>query len=388
VEGLNTDCRCLWMDLNELQKNWHELGKIDPLWAILTSPDRKGGKWDVEEFFATGRDEVAATMHSAQSLGLPHRRETALDFGCGVGRVTQALCAWFERCCGVDIAPSMIELARQYNTHGGRCSYLLNAYDDLRDVSGDSFDLVYSNIVLQHMEPRYSTTYIREFVRVMRPGGLVVFQIPDHAVEASEDAPKGAPLSGVQGAHGPMPDSGFCAELSGYPEAIRAAAGAKVALPVTVRNLGQCVWPSLGDNQRNYMVQLGNHWFTPEGERVVWDDGRQPLPCDVPPDAQIQMVVAVTAPQSPGRYIVELDMVQEGVVWFKDKSSLPALVQVEVEPAPAAVAADPPRMEMYGVQRNTVIDVLTSGGAAVLEIRDNGFAGPTWVGYQYFATKS
>lgn len=28
VEGLNADRRCPWMDLNELQKNWHELGKI------------------------------------------------------------------------------------------------------------------------------------------------------------------------------------------------------------------------------------------------------------------------------------------------------------------------------------------------------------------------
>ena len=108
------------MDLNELQKNWDEFGKTDPLWAILTNPGRKGGKWTPEEFFASGRGEIAAIMNRAEALGFPVRREAALDFGCGVGRLTQALCAWFERCCGVDIAPSMIELARGYNTHGGR----------------------------------------------------------------------------------------------------------------------------------------------------------------------------------------------------------------------------------------------------------------------------
>jgi predicted TPR repeat methyltransferase len=51
------------------------------------------------------------------------KRDTALDFECGVGRVTQALCARFARCDGVDIAGSMIRLARQYNRFGDRCQY-------------------------------------------------------------------------------------------------------------------------------------------------------------------------------------------------------------------------------------------------------------------------
>lgn len=367
------------MDLNELQRNWDEFGKIDPLWAILTTPDRKGGKWDPAEFFASGRPEIAQLMHRAQALGLPARREIALDFGCGVGRLTQALCEWFERCCGVDIAPSMIELARGYNAHGARCEYLLNAHDDLRVFCDDSFDLVYSSIVLQHMELHYSTSYIREFVRVLRPGGLVVFQIPDHALTVSRQ-------SGGPGAGGPMPSRGFRARFTGYPGSIRAAVCAKVAVPVTIQNQGQCVWPSVGNSERKYLVQLGNHWLTPEGKPVVWDDGRQALPFDVPPNAQVQMAVTVTAPPTPGKYVVELDMVQEGVAWFKQKSSMPALVQAEIEPAPAESTA--PRMEMYGVKRDKVIDVLKSGGAKVLEIREDGSTGPEWVSYKYFATKA
>jgi SAM-dependent methyltransferase len=372
------------MDLNELQKNWDELGKVDPLWAILTDPSRKGGKWDPEEFFASGRGEIAGIMQRAQALGFPARREAALDFGCGVGRLTQALCAWFERGCGVDIAPSKIELARRYNTHGGKCEYLLNADNDLRIFPDDHFDLVYSIIVLQHMEPRYSTSYIREFVRVLRPGGLVAFQIPDHSL-------MDASPSGRKGAREPMPDSGFCARFTGYPDSIRAAACAQVTVPVTIQNMGMCVWPSLGDRERKYAVQLGNHWLTPEGEPVVWDDGRQPLPFDVPPNAQIQMAVTVTAPACPGKYVIELDMVQEAVKWFKQESSVPALVQAEIEPAPtpaAAAAADvPPHMEMYGVEKDEVINVLTSSGAKVLDVVSDGYAGPEWVGFQYFATK-
>jgi SAM-dependent methyltransferase len=385
MEGLSGGSSVPWMDLNELQQNWDELGRVDPLWAILTSADRKGGKWDLEEFFQSGRDEIANTMRRAQTLGLPVRREAALDFGCGVGRLTQALCSWFEHCRGVDIAPSMIELARGYNTHGGACEYFLNAHNDLRIFPDDSFDFVYSNIVLQHMEPQYSTSYITEFVRVLRPGGLAVFQVPECSLAALKDAR----LSGGQGAQEPMPDSGFHAGFSGYPGSIRAAAGAKIAVPVTVRNLGQCGWPSVGDSKREYVVQLGNHWLTPESEALVWDDGREPLPFDVPPNAQVQMTVTVTAPASPGNYVLELDMVQEGVAWFKEKSSIPALVQADIEPAPAAPAEDaPPRMEMYGVEKDKVIELLKSRGARVLDIREDGFAGPEWISYQYFATRS
>jgi SAM-dependent methyltransferase len=372
------------MDLEQLQKNWDELGKIDPLWAILTSPEHEGGKWDPEEFFLSGRQEIAHIMRRAEALTLPAHRETALDFGCGVGRLTQALCAWFERCCGVDIAPSMIALARQHNTYGQKCEYFLNTHNDLHIFPDHSFDFVYSSIVLQHMEPRYSTSYIREFVRVLRPRGLVVFQVPSNPRTV-------APAYSHPDAPGPMPDSGFRARITANQTSIRAIAGTQVSVAVTVQNLGECVWPSMGDREQQYLVQLGNHWLTPEGETVVWDDGRRPLPSDLQPDSEIQMALTVTAPVSPGAYILELDMVQEAVGWFKHKSSIPALIQAEIEPSPlldtAAAGDSAPHMEMYGIEKDGIIEVLQSGGARVLDVLEDGSAGPEWISYQYFATK-
>jgi SAM-dependent methyltransferase len=368
------------MDLNELQKNWDEFGKTDPLWAILTESSRKGGQWNLEEFFASGRQDIVRVMQRAQVLGFPAGRDTALDFGCGVGRLTQALCPWFERCCGVDIAPSMIDLARQYNTHGDRCQYLVNACSDLRVFTDNSFDLVYSKIVLQHMEPRYSTTYIGEFVRVLRTGGLAVFQIPAR------------PRAYREQACGPLPDGGFHASLTGHPATIRAVAGSQVSVPVTIGNESECAWPSAGDRYQKYAVKLGNHWLTEESQSVVWDDGRQLLPYDLEPNAEIRTEIVVTAPLSAGKYILELDMVQEGVAWFKHKSSSPAWVQAEIDPAATpvvagAAGAPPPRMEVYGVEKDEVVEILTARGAKVLDIADDSSAGPKWIGFLYFATK-
>lgn len=166
------------MNLDQLQKTWDDYGKTDPLWAVLTYGDKMGNRWDPEAFFATGREEIASVMRHLDSLGVKLNRGQALDFGCGVGRLTQALAPHFEEVCGVDIAPSMIEQARQYNRFGEKCRYYLNEADDLSLFPNDHFDFVFTLITLQHMAPPFAKSYLREFLRLLAPGGILVFQLP------------------------------------------------------------------------------------------------------------------------------------------------------------------------------------------------------------------
>lgn len=168
------------MDLKELQKTWNTFGKIDPFWSILAVSSKKNRKWQLDEFFTTGVREINSIMDSIELLNLNIPRGKALDFGCGVGRLTQALAHFFDKVCGVDIASSMISLAKKYNRHGGKCQYYLNESDDLKIFFDNSFDFIYSNITLQHIEPRYTKSYLKEFLRVLSPRGLLVFQLPSH----------------------------------------------------------------------------------------------------------------------------------------------------------------------------------------------------------------
>jgi ubiquinone/menaquinone biosynthesis C-methylase UbiE len=78
----------------------------------------------------------------------------------------------------VDIAESMIEKAREFNRHGDRVEYRVNTVDELKILESDSFDFVYTNITLQHIPPEAAGNYIREFFRVLRPGGVAIFQVP------------------------------------------------------------------------------------------------------------------------------------------------------------------------------------------------------------------
>ncbi len=171
----------LWMIdeyFQELKKTWESLGMEDPFGAILNP------NWDdhkVDEFFETGEIEIREVMRLVESLEAQYPnvnvpRRLALDFGCGVGRLTQALVCHFNEVHGVDISASMINRANEFNSYGDRCRYHLNERDDLGLFPDNKFQFVYSNVTLMHMEPKYARAYIRELLRVVEPGGLLIFQ--------------------------------------------------------------------------------------------------------------------------------------------------------------------------------------------------------------------
>jgi SAM-dependent methyltransferase len=73
----------------------------------------------------------------------------------------------------------MLEHAERLNADCENCRFLVNRSSDLGQFADDTFDFVLSFVVLQHVASAQAALhYISEFVRVARPGGLVVFQVP------------------------------------------------------------------------------------------------------------------------------------------------------------------------------------------------------------------
>src|SRR5436853_440938 len=120
-------------------------------------------------------------IDASESLGRPENFGKALDFGCGAGRLTRALSPRFVECVGLDISENMLEIARRLNADRENCCFQLNTRGDLSCFADGEFDLVVSDIVLQHMpSTNLIKSYISEFLRVLHPGGLAIFQLPSH----------------------------------------------------------------------------------------------------------------------------------------------------------------------------------------------------------------
>lgn len=163
--------------LSRTQKNWERFAERDPMSAILYR-DPQSPEWTAEDFFQSGINHCRSLMEDVLiPRGVPENRERALDFGCGMGRLTNGLSGYFGEVVGVDISREMLRLAAEHRK-GQNVRFIHNATDHLRVFDDDSFDLVLSMIVLQHIPPSASLNYIREFIRILKPGGIAVFQLP------------------------------------------------------------------------------------------------------------------------------------------------------------------------------------------------------------------
>lgn len=156
-----------------LQATRERWATTDPLFAILSDPNKRGGKWGIDEFMAHTPE-----LDSALKLATKHRllggRSMALDLGCGVGRITQALANHFDKVVGVDISEAMIAQALTLNRHGERCQYFSG---DLSRFDDNTFDLAFSLYVIQHVPRSMQGKVLRELVRVLKPEGLLICQI-------------------------------------------------------------------------------------------------------------------------------------------------------------------------------------------------------------------
>jgi len=129
----------------------------------------------------------------------------------------------------------------------------------------------------------------------------------------------------------PLTDKAFNARIliEHAPTSIKTGSSSKIKLKV--KNLSDTVWPSKSLPGGEYAINLGDHWLDENGNMLIQDSDRSGLPHDVKPGEEVSMEINLTAPSTPGNYILEYDMVQEGVTWFARKGSKTSRVNVQVE---------------------------------------------------------
>ena len=134
---------------------------------------------------------------------------------------------------------------------------------------------------------------------------------------------------------GPLPDTGFKAEVTLADQAPKLRAGQKETVAIRVKNTSDVTWWQRGgeintrsDNQ--FYIAAGSRWRDKDGKPTDEPEGHNGIPKDLKPGETTDMTLEVTRPETPGEWTLELDMVQEGVAWFSDKGSPTTKVKVTV----------------------------------------------------------
>jgi tRNA (mo5U34)-methyltransferase len=98
-----------------------------------------------------------------------------------------------------------------------------------------------------------------------------------------------------------------------------AKSAASVRYRVAVENIGAAVWHTRGEaGTGRGAVRLGSHLLRADETEVAWDFAFAALPHDVAPGERTELALDIEVPGQPGEYVVELDLVLEGIGWFEE----------------------------------------------------------------------
>jgi 2-polyprenyl-3-methyl-5-hydroxy-6-metoxy-1,4-benzoquinol methylase len=156
-----------------------------------------GAEWDMEEFALVGSRFVAHMIERFEQYGERRLAESSvLEIGCGVGRFMKPLAHRFRRVHGVDISKNMLEVAALY------CSELANVSTSLTDgasltgIPDEEFDYAVTAGVLQHITHfDVIASYLREALRVLKPGGVFLFQFEANRTKDVGSGQQGAKIT-------------------------------------------------------------------------------------------------------------------------------------------------------------------------------------------------
>ncbi len=162
-------------------EDWEELARREPYFAVLTHDHLLGVQSSdvaTTAFFETGEADVAsllAAIDSARGQATP--LTSALDFGCGVGRLTLPLARRAARVVACDIAPTMLVHARQNAEKAGLHNITFIETGELSQLPGAQFDFICTLLVLQHIPPTTGHDIIRTLLRLLAAGGLAALHL-------------------------------------------------------------------------------------------------------------------------------------------------------------------------------------------------------------------
>jgi hypothetical protein len=100
------------------------------------------------------------------------------------------------------------------------------------------------------------------------------------------------------------------------------------------RIFAAAVISNTGDQAWEHKISLSYHLYKADGELLKRDGLRTPVETPISPGATKRIVAQVDAPEQPGKYRLEWDIIFEAVWWVIDTGKPPIMSHIEVVEAP------------------------------------------------------
>ena len=157
-----------------IRRDWDERARKNAFFYIASWRS----DWNAASFFESGEEDYAHLVKPVlDRAGFETAGKTIVEVGCGAGRMTRCFASRFGRVMAVDVSSEMQDRAKHYLADFKNIDWLLADGTGLSGIESASSDLVFSYLVLQHF-PNSEMAYalLKEFSRVLRPGGVLFFQ--------------------------------------------------------------------------------------------------------------------------------------------------------------------------------------------------------------------
>jgi Ig-like domain from next to BRCA1 gene len=162
---------------------------------------------------------------------------------------------------------------------------------------------------------------------------IAIFALSNCGGSVNQQATKPAEKIAAEArADAPMPANGFRATITLPEPPTSLQPGQKIQLLVKVKNNSDVSWPAHGRAADGFFqVNLGNNWYDERNVRILNHPYvRSGLPRDLRPGEEAEISLNITAPDKPGQYTLQIDLVQEMVAWFSEKGSTAPKFKVSV----------------------------------------------------------